>query len=166
MSTIEDDKERDGLPSFTHQGDTGTLGLTREQGAALEVVRAGTRKVVGLFLERADELAFPGVDAEEFRRALAGLSESSAQLAAAKAALSVQLVEQARRVENLDSLARRGLAYARIYADGDEELEQVVAAVDVGRKPAPTRRSRGRKPKAVATPSAAKELPFHAAEVA
>lgn len=140
------------------------LGLSKQQRAALEGAGSQARSTAELFLERDEELAFPGVDADSFRRALSALCECNEQVAEAKAALAAQLAEHTRRNRQFESLARRGLAYARIYAEGDEELEAAVSKLELRRKPTAARRARVKKPRSATEP--AKELPFQSAEVA
>jgi hypothetical protein len=119
------------------------------------------RDVLALFAGPLAQVAFPDVDA-----ALLGRHADAVRAAAREVARAEAMVADARRqlderTATLTAAARRGLAYARIYAEAHPELDLVgqttIAAAPL-QPPEPPRPRRGRPPK---TPRP--ELPFTAA---
>lgn len=124
--------------------------------------------LIDVFGEHAQALCFPDVDhstlealATELRQAAAEVERQERALAQARQALD-------ERREVLRARAERGLAYARIFAEDDDELRERLEAIELGGaarpaskragKKAPPRRTRRTKP-AVADETVT-ELPF------
>ena len=89
------------------------------------------QQVIELFEAQLATVSFPEVDskrlgtaAEEVSQRLASLEEAKKEVAAAEQALQQALSATL-------ELARRGLAYARIYAEGRQPLTEVVEAIDL-----------------------------------
>lgn len=125
------------------------------------------RGVLQLFGAQLAQLSFPEVDAVVLARHGDEVLAQRRAVEAARLALEEAAAELARRTEELSSLARRGLAYAKIYAAAHPERAELAAELSRldGRerpvKVAPKREDgspaprRGRPPK---TPRP--ELPF------
>lgn len=80
-------------------------------------------------------LQFPDVDRESLRALADGVCERARELEAleAQARAAREALEEAHAT--LRRAAQRGLAYATVYADGDPELSERIAALSLG-KPA------------------------------
>ena len=123
---------------------------------------------LSFFEKHLGELSFPDVNRDTLR----GLAESVRTEAAALDALEQQVEAQRQALESARSelrrLSERGLAYARVYADGKDGLDARLAALSIshGGAPAsePARKPRGRdKAKAkqdADAPGQPRELPF------
>lgn len=123
---------------------------------------------LSFFEKHLGELSFPDVDRDTLR----GLAESVRAEAATLDALEKQVQAQRQALESARSelrrVSERGLAYARVYADGKDGLDTKLAALSIshGGAPAsePARKPRGRgKAKAKQDADAAgqpRELPF------
>src|SRR5690606_36584032 len=114
------------------------------------------------------ELSFPDADRDTLR----GLAESVRTETATLDALEKQVQVQRQALESVCSelrrVSERGLAYARVYADGKDGLDAKLAALSMSRGGTPAsesaRKPRGRrrtKAKQEAdTPGQPRELPF------
>jgi hypothetical protein len=123
---------------------------------------------LSLFEKHLGELSFPDVDRDTLR----GLAESVRAEAATLDALEKQVQAQRQALESTRSelrrVSERGLAYARVYADGNDGLDAKLAALNMSRGGAPAsepaRKPRGRgKTKAkqdADAPGQPRELPF------
>jgi len=123
---------------------------------------------LSFFEKHLGELSFPDVNRDTLR----GLAESVRTEAAALDALEQQVEAQRQALESARSdlrrMSERGLAYARVYADGKDGLDAKLAALSIshGGTPAsePARKPRGRgkgKAKQDADgPGQPRELPF------
>lgn len=87
------------------------------------------RDVLELFARQLPELKFPGVDVEVLRAHAAELAEAQAEVERVEGQLEQARAEAAIRAVTLTTMAQRALAYARIYAEGDAELEAQVAEI-------------------------------------
>jgi hypothetical protein len=124
--------------------------------------------LIEAFGAHAAALCFPEVDHTTLAGLAAELRQAAAEVERCERALhqARQLLDERR--EALRARAERGLAYARIYAEDDEELRERLEGIDLGTaglpatkraaKRHPPRRSRRTKP-AVADETV-KELPF------
>jgi hypothetical protein len=120
------------------------------------------------FEKHLGELSFPDLDRDTLR----GLAESVRAEAATLDALEKQVQAQRQALESARSefrrMSERGLAYARVYADGKDGLDAKLAALSMSRGGAPAsepgRKPRGRgKTKAkqdADAPGQPRELPF------
>jgi hypothetical protein len=123
---------------------------------------------LSFFEKHLGELSFPDVDGDTLR----GLAESVRAEAATLEALEKQVQAQRQALESTHSelrrVSERGLAYARVYADGKDGLDAKLAALSMSRGGAPAsepaRKPRGRgKAKAkqdADAPGQPRELPF------
>lgn len=129
------------------------------------IVPAPVRTFIDLFDAQLESVAFPDVDrgslhdhADEVSAALVALEDARAQVEAARQALESAQAALLRH-------ARKGLAYARIYADGKPDLDAQLGAIALD--PAPkARKRRRRKAPAVVEPKAALPLEQEALRVA
>ncbi len=137
-------------------------------GASLEALPEEARGVIELFSGQLASIAFPDVDAAVLEQHAAAVQAERRAVEEARAALEAATVELAKRSEELTVLARRGLAYARIYAAAHPEKQELAAGLQRldPRERAPKLRDdgspaprRGRPPK---TPRP--ELPFATGE--
>ncbi|GAB4570557.1 MAG: hypothetical protein Tsb0020_25410 [Haliangiales bacterium] len=114
--------------------------------STVDSIPADIAAFLSVFDEHLSELSFPDVDGELLRRQVAEVSRESDALAR----LSEQLREQRQAVERAEAtlrrLAERGLAYAKVYADGDPALSAALDELSLGAAPAskPSRKRRGR----------------------
>jgi hypothetical protein len=123
---------------------------------------------LSFFEKHLGELSFPDIDRDTLR----GLAESVRAEAATLDALEKQVQAQRQALERARSelrrVSERGLAYARVYADGKDGLDVKLAALSMSRGGAPVgelaRKPRGRgKTKAkqdADAPGQPRELPF------
>ena len=123
---------------------------------------------LSFFEKHLGELSFPDIN----RDTLCGLAEKVRAEAATLDALEKQVQAQRQALESARSelrrVSERGLAYARVYADGKDGLDAKLAALSMSRGGAPTsdtaRKPRGRgktKGKQDAdAPGQPRELPF------
>lgn len=123
---------------------------------------------LSFFEKHLGELSFPDVDRDTLR----GLAERVRSEAEALDALEQQVQAQRQALESARSelrrVSERGLAYARVYADGKDGLDAKLAALSIARGGAPAsepaRKPRGRgKAKAKQDadgPGQPRELPF------
>ena len=109
------------------------------------------RGVIALFREQLDGVAFPDLDTARLTQLGDVAVRCAHDVVAAERALRVaeQAAEQA--LESLRAGAKRGLAYARIYADAHPDRAVILAAIDALATPARAattepRRLRGRPP--------------------
>jgi multidrug efflux pump subunit AcrA (membrane-fusion protein) len=121
--------------------------------------------VLDLFTTKLADVRFGDVDAETLARLAAEVACANDVLAATQAALDEARAALQARQEALLQHAQRALAYARVYAEADEELAaqlDAVALPRVARRPRadeptslevhPVARRRGRPRKAGAEP--------------
>jgi len=116
------------------------------------------RDVIALFAGPLATIAFPDVDAALLGRHADELRAAARDLDRARAAVDEAQRRVGERTAALAGAARRGLAYARIYADAHPELGLAPALVGLDAAPAaaaPTAPRRGR-PRKHPRP----ELPF------
>lgn len=127
--------------------------------------------LVDVFGANPEALCFPGVDhptlvadATSVRDAAAAVARCEQALAEARATL-----DESRKA--LRARATRGLAYARVYAEDDAELQERLTAIELspprgagrrGPKKAPKRSPRTRRKKAAEGDDSVTELPFAA----
>jgi hypothetical protein len=108
------------------------------------------QQVLELFSHELVEVRFPDMDRSVLMRALEQLDEAQFDLEAAEEALAAGRTEVALRVQALTMLSQRALGYARVYAQGNAELEARLAELsekpaEVGAESAGKRRTRSKK---------------------
>lgn len=113
----------------------------------MNAISPPVRTVLDLFTTHLSDVRFGDVDAKALTR-LADETQSAAEVVAyANAALESARVVLHERQEALLLAAQRALAYARVYAEADEELSAHLEAVTL---PRAARRSSKAEPKASA----------------
>jgi len=142
--------------------------MTTEPG---DPVVPAVREVVQLFEARADSLRFPDVDHEGLVALCSRVREQHAELQRAEAALDSAREALAHEQAVLHAMAARGLAYARIFAEGDAELGAELSDYALGRQEAAQRNARPRRPRHSKASAATKqerpnELPFETEAIA
>ncbi len=122
------------MPTSTHQSDEQALPAGLPEAVA---------QILAIFGRREDTLRFPGIDAATLAGRAAGIDRLSQ--AVTEATLQLEAAERAKQAEEqaLSELARRAYAYARVYAESDDELKRELESVDFGNRGKP-RRKRGR----------------------
>lgn len=126
----------------------------------IDVTPSLARQVIDLYSIELSDVRFPGLDLSSLLYAQAELHAAQLEVERVEAELADMRNQLEARSQALTTLAERGLAYARVYAQGDEELAPRIAEVgkrksSAGPTPtAPTKneasggKRRGRKPKA------------------
>lgn len=99
-------------------------GRTEEEWAELPEAARG---VLELFSGAMAKIAFPDVDGAVLQQHAERVLERRHNLETARIELEAATISLQRGVEELTSLASRGLAYARIYAAAHPELEELAA---------------------------------------
>jgi hypothetical protein len=87
------------------------------------------RDVLELFARQLPDLKFPGIDLSVLRAHAGELADAQAEVERIEGELEQARAEAASRAMTLTTLAQRALAYARIYATGDAELEAQLAEI-------------------------------------
>jgi hypothetical protein len=121
---------------------------------------------LSFFEKHLGELSFPEVDRDTLRGLAESVRAEAATLDALEKQAQRQALESAR--SELRRVSERGLAYARVYADGKDGLDAKLAALSMSRGGAPAsepaRKPRGRgKTRAqqdADSPDQPRELPF------
>ncbi len=96
-------------------------------------------RVLALFHEDLSGVAFPDVSAERLDQAVEVVRARAEEVEALRKRVAAAQQELDGSRADLEALAERGLAYARIYAQGNAEL---CAKLDEVKPPAPARRKR------------------------
>src|SRR5690606_18703229 len=97
--------------------------------------------------KRLGDLQFPDVDLERLGVLAGQVRERAAEVARLSEEVRVAREELDQAQDELRKTARRGLAYARVYAEGDGALSEQLDALALGKEPdadAPARKRRGR----------------------
>lgn len=97
-------------------------------------------RIVTLFEEDLGDVAFPDVDLEALRAATREVQGKAEAVMAARGLLDAAAKELGESQDALRRLAERALAYAKVYASGDEGLTARLEAL--GPKEAPKRKRR------------------------
>jgi hypothetical protein len=124
------------------------------------------------FGAHAEALCFPEVDHATLLADATEVREAATEVERCELALSRARSTLTERREALTIRAARGIAYARVYAQDDPDLQQTLAAIDLGpRRRASTKRTstkaprqtgRGRRARIVNNDDTISELPFAA----
>lgn len=132
----------------------------------IDVTPTLARQVIDLYAEELAEVRFPDLDLSALLYTQAELHAAQLEVERVEAELADKRAELERRSQALVAKAERALAYARIYAQGDEQLAPRLAEIgrrksSLGAHPAATTsatgtiaapKRRGRKPKAEEEP--------------
>ncbi|MEM9492599.1 MAG: hypothetical protein AAGC55_25850 [Myxococcota bacterium] len=92
-------------------------------------------------------MKFPDVDRDKLRELADAVAACAAEVERIDRELRAARESLDRAHSDLHRMAARGLAYARVYADGDSELSGRLEGLALARQPAegkPKKRSRGR----------------------
>lgn len=112
-------------------------------------VPVGVTQVLDLFKGPLSKISFPDVSSKTLEAACDDLRASDAAVQDAFAALEQAQARLAQEQAQLQRLAERGLAYARVFAQEDDALLEQLNGVELGKKP--------RKPKAKMIPKAERQ---------
>lgn len=143
------------VPSPATPGARAELAEAPVADAVPDPVPAELRGVLALFRDQLDGVAFPDVDGARLARLVDDAQRTARERAAALAALQAAERAAALALQALRAGAERGLAYARVYAEGQADREALRHAIDaLASAPRPVDatppRRRGRPPKAAA----------------
>lgn len=109
-----------------------------------EEVSEPVRAVVELFRGDLDEVCFPDVDRARIDARVAEVGDRVQDVATARRALEGAQQALDEELGKLTQIAERGLAYARIYAGGDEDLGERLNSISLS--PRSERRRKKRAP--------------------
>lgn len=96
-------------------------------------ISTSVRSLIELFHNELPDLKFPDMDGDLLRRSADEVMNAADAVAAAEAALEQSRSRLADQQEALAQRAQRALAYLRIYAEGQAELEERLDAVNLPR---------------------------------
>lgn len=116
-----------------------------------DMIPAPLRAVVELFEGPLADVSFPGVDREGLLAATEAVAGRASAVDDARRRLDEAQAQMDAELDRFRHLARRAIAYAEIYADGDPALAEQLAAIELdgdARKTGtkPTRRRRKKAP--------------------
>ncbi len=125
-----------------------------------DAITAPIKEVLDLFDGPLKGVVFPGVSLESFEAMFKKVEQQAMQVEKAQAALEAARAALRGAHQEVLQQAQRTLAYAKVYADGNQELLAKLDAIQLGKKPRATAkptpgadgeppRRRGRKPKAL-----------------
>ncbi len=99
------------------------------------VVPAEVQEVLDLFEDDLAEVRFPDVDIEVLTSHVAIVEEHLKEAEITRAAFEQARIRLEEAQSELRSKAKRALAYAKIFADGDEALAERLGAMTLGGEP-------------------------------
>jgi hypothetical protein len=102
---------------------------------------------IEFFTEHLGDLQFPDVDLDTLGALAGQVRDRAAEVARLSEQVRAARDELDRAQEALRKIACRGLAYARVYAEGDGELSAELGGLSLGREQSadqPARKRRGR----------------------
>lgn len=102
------------------------------------------RAVVNLYSGELADVRFPDVDRDHLLAALTEVERRSADLQLALAAVQAARAELEASQADLHELARRAHAYAKVFAEGDDELGERIAGIKLDEPTHAPKRKRGR----------------------
>jgi hypothetical protein len=102
------------------------------------------RAVVNLYSGELADIRFPDVDRDHLLAAVAEVERRSADLQLALAAVQAARAELEASQAELHELARRAHAYAKVFAEGDDELAERLASIKLDEPALAPKRKRGR----------------------
>ena len=121
----------------------------------MSAISPPVQTVLDLFATHLPDLRFGDVDAQSLARVAQEVQAASEVVTASQAAFENARVTLHERQEALLQQVQRALAYARVYAETDEELSARLDAVTL---PRPARRARTESPAAHVAHGASEEL--------
>lgn len=102
------------------------------------------RAIVNLYGEPLADVRFPDIDRDRLLAAVAEVEQRSADLQHALATVQAARAELDASQAELHELARRAHAYARVFAEGDPELAELVAGIAITEQAPTPKPKRGR----------------------
>lgn len=97
--------------------------------------------LIAVFREKLPSVVFPDVSLEVIEGLAERVRESSANVEEAQHRLDVAKEEFAQSIEELQQKSGRALAYAKVFAEGQEELGKQLAAINLLKPARAPRRS-------------------------
>jgi hypothetical protein len=126
-------------------------------------VPATIRELIDTFRTLLPEVRFPDVDVAILERLAEELRERQAEVDRARVALDEARAGFDEARERLRHRALRGLAYAKVFAEGDDGLAQHLASIGLGRSARGQKQEKpARKRRVRSSPKAETVLPFDA----
>jgi len=113
-----------------------------------EAISPAVREVVSLFEGALEGVSFPQVDRSALLVGSEEVLERASRVAAQRLQLEQAQAELEASREALVVLARRGVAYARVYAQADSELLSRIEGLELAQAPGAKRRRRRKEAKA------------------
>lgn len=110
----------------------------------VDPVPDGVAQLAELFTGPLSDVKFPDVDSEKLSAGCDALREADREVQAAFAALEAAQGRLAEEKDNLSKLAERGLAYAKVFAAEDEELQAQLAEIQLGGSKKPARKAKAK----------------------
>jgi chromosome condensin MukBEF ATPase and DNA-binding subunit MukB len=98
----------------------------------IDVTPALARQVIDLYAEELSEVRFPDLDLSALLYAQAELNAAQVEVERAEAELADKRAQLEERSQALLAKSERALAYARVFAQGDQQLAPRIA--DIGRR--------------------------------
>ncbi len=102
------------------------------------------RAIVNLYGEPLADVRFPDVDRERLLAAVSEVEQRNSELQHALTHVQAARAELEASQAELHDLARRAHAYARVFAEGDPELSELVGGITLDEQPLAAKRKRGR----------------------
>lgn len=99
------------------------------------------REVIDLFEGELSGIVFPQVDQHRLEEQATAARELAAELARLEAQVAHRSSALREALVELEATARRGVAYARVYADGDDGLERRLEGLELAKPAAPARQA-------------------------
>lgn len=99
------------------------------------------RQVIDLYSAELADVSFPGLDLSSLLHAQAQLHAAQVEVERVQAELEAMRGQVEANSQALTALAERGLAYARVFAQGDDELGPRIA--EIGRRKSGTSQAAG-----------------------
>jgi hypothetical protein len=97
-------------------------------------------RIVEIFRADLEGLTFPDVSLASLEQAAEDVRERANQVEALRNRISVAEAELAAARSDLESLAQRGLAYAKVYATGNADLTEKLEQIKMSEPPKKRRR--------------------------
>lgn len=124
-----------------------------------EPIAEPLRRLLSVFSDDLAEVTFPGVDAASLGRLAETVTERAAEVTLAMAQVEAARTELRDAQSRLLATARQAQAYARIYAEGKDELFERVDSIRLSERPIAPRKRRTKKAGPRPTPTANPEPP-------
>ncbi len=125
-----------------------TVAMESHEAAGSEVVPAAVRSLQRIFAEELAGVGFPDVSADSLTAEIERVRERAVAVAQARATLEGARAALDDAQQRLVNHAERGLAYARVFAEGNDALAEILASLSLTPAvPAPPKKRRGRPPK-------------------